>query len=129
MALIKAFDGEVDYWYDDGKDEQSSPSVNTTTPPSLTEQSQLEQRAWKIVGDLDQVVGIERAAEVCAQKCNEQQVGLGEWKEMQARWETMSKREVWNDAVTHCADVIAAIGDDKEEGIQSLHGKSRAPTP
>lgn len=42
MALKKAFDGEVFYWYDDGKDRDETMPVNTTTPPDFTEQAMLD---------------------------------------------------------------------------------------
>lgn len=41
-----------------------------------------------------------------AADCRDLQIGEGEWKEQQATWEGLDKREVWNKAVCRCAETI-----------------------
>jgi len=47
-----------------------------------------------------------KIAEEVGRNCHEQQVGIGEWKELQRTWEGKTSQEVWNEAVCHCAEVL-----------------------
>lgn len=50
---------------------------------------------------------IAEALEDAAGNCQAQQIGIGqEWMTMQKTWEGKTAREVWNQAVCHCADVV-----------------------
>jgi len=75
---------------DTPKAEAPTPPVGSETPPSESP----SMRAAKEISE--EVSG----------DCHEQQVGLGEWMNLQRTWEGKTNQEVWNEAVCHCADVL-----------------------